>query len=172
MESAGFFKDLLELRPDAFVSIGNESFTRRVFEKIGLVYEENDLVKPPAIYVNNMIIDQRHAFKSFQDHILYTLPREPVNWQYFKFPSTYIGVEGVAKAYKFLYGTSEKYQGYVKENSILISHRFHRDIAEQLISQERARFREKHAINESATVFFLGPGIYIKKSIKFSFNNS
>ena len=115
-------------------------------------------MKPPAIYVNNMLIDQRNQFKEYQDHILYTLPKEPVNWKYFKFPSTYIGVEGIAKAYRFLYQTSEKYLGYVKENSILISHRFHKDIMEELIAKERVRFREKNGISESATVFFIAPG--------------
>lgn len=106
-----------------------------------------------------MIIDQRVNFKWYQDHILYTLPREPVNYCYFKFPSTYIGVEGVGRAYKFLYETSEKYKGFVKENSILISHRNHREIMEELIINERSRFRKKHGIDDSATVFFLGPGI-------------
>ncbi len=105
-----------------------------------------------------MMIEQLHKFKDYQDHILYTLPKEPVNWKYFKFPSTYIGVEGVAKAYKFLYQTSEKYQGFAKENSILISHQYHKDIMEELIAKERMRFREKNGISESATVFFIGPG--------------
>lgn len=122
------------------------------------MYFRNDIVKPPAIYVNNMLIDQRHEFKAFQDHIIYTLPKEPVNWNYFKFPSTFVGVEGVANAYAFLYRTSTKYQSLVKKNSIFISHQYHKDIMEELISKERIRFREKHEINESATVFFVSPG--------------
>jgi len=115
-------------------------------------------MKPPSIYVNNMLIDQRNEYRQFQDHILYSLPIEPVNWRYFKFPSTFVGVEGIAKAYRFLYQTSQKYQGFAKENSILISHQYHKDIMEELIEKEKVKFREKNGISESATVFYLAPG--------------
>jgi lipid A disaccharide synthetase len=152
------FKDLLELRPDAFVSLGNEFFTKRLFIRLTNLYDSHELMKPPSIYVNNMLIDQRNEYRQFQDHILYSLPIEPVNWRYFKFPSTFVGVEGIAKAYRFLYQTSQKYQGFAKENSILISHQYHKDIMEELIEKEKVKFREKNGISESATVFYLAPG--------------
>ena len=155
------------------MSLGNEFFTTRLYVKLTNLYDSNDLLKPPSIYVNSMLIDQRHEFKEFQDHILYSLPIDPVNWRYFKFPSTFVGVEGIAKAYRFLYQTSQKYKGFAKENSILISHQYHKDIMEELIAKERVRFREKNGIGEAATVFFLAPGkifwLFILLGIKFLF---
>lgn len=92
----------MDKKPDVFLTVGNEFFTSRLYTKLNETYFNNDALKPPSIFYTNLIINQRHEFTDFQDHILYTCPKEPVNWKYFKFPSTFVGVDGVNRAYKYI----------------------------------------------------------------------
>jgi hypothetical protein len=75
---------------------------------------------------------------------------------------------------RFLYRNSEKFKSFARTNSLLLSHEYHRDITEELISVEKSKFRAKHKIPEHATVLYLAPGD-MEKEIKWSvplFNKS
>ena len=102
--------------------------------------------------------NQRHEFKVYLDHFLYTVPKEPVNWRYFTFPSTNVGQQGVYEAYRFLYQDNEFFRNWVSEDSIHVSDNNHQEIVEQLVQQQRNKLREQNQLTEDHQVFFLAPG--------------
>ena len=76
---------------------------------------------------------QRHEFKIYLDHFLYTVPKQPVNWKNFVFPSTCVGQQGVYDAYRFLAQRNEFFSNWVQEDSISLGEQGHQEIMEQLI---------------------------------------
>jgi hypothetical protein len=71
--------------------------------------------------LEKFIHNQRSEFKIYLDHFFYTVPKMPVNWREYIFPSTNIGQEGVYQVYKYLYSKDNTFQKFVKEDSIYLS---------------------------------------------------
>lgn len=101
------------------------------------------------------------------DHVVYNCPLKSMNWQYYHFPSTFRGSQGLFNAYKYLYSTSESHRLLANDNKIYLSEKHNQLLMEDLISQERSKFRQKHGLDESTTVFFLSPGSN-EAEVKFS----
>merc|ERR1719378_1131444 len=85
-------------QPSAYLILGNNHFMYRFNEKLQAYYYQNHKFKPPMFYLDKMIYNASHDQEGFCDHQFYTIPKEPVNWQYYRFPSTFIGFSGVSKA--------------------------------------------------------------------------
>lgn len=124
-----------------------------------VTYYNNDSLKPPMIHYDNLIINQRVEFEEYCDYWLYSVPKEPVNWGYYKFPSTYVGSYAAGDALAYLYKASTNARHLVDKNTILISKEYNTPIMDSLLEEERARFRSKNGIDEGATVFYGLPGI-------------
>lgn len=129
-----------------------------MYESAHVYYRDHDIVKPPMIHFDRFIHQNQTEHKKYLDHILYTIPKEPVNWQYFKFPSTYVGSQGVYDAYSWLYRTSSKHTGLVDDNGIWLNLEFNSLLMENLIAEQRTIFRKAHNIGETQTVMFASPG--------------
>lgn len=74
----------------------------KLFKNIAGEYNELNKVKPPCLMLDKLVINQENSMKDYLDHHLYTLPLQPVNWQSFTFPSTFIGKHNVYSALKWL----------------------------------------------------------------------
>jgi len=122
------------------------------------MYYQNDALKPPLVHYDNLIINQRQEFEEFCDYWLYTVPREPINWAGYKFPSTYVGSYGASRAVQYLYRSSPRTRHLVDENSVLICKEYNAAIIDSLIEEERARFRQAHNLSEETTLFYTLPG--------------
>lgn len=180
MNKNEFLDDIKDIQPDAIITLGNEFFMGRVlkavtgryknnpspnkitlifFWKIKGLYDELKLIKPPTFHSDKLVINQTKDTEDFLDHFFYSIPREPLNWQYYKFPSTAVGVDGVYRAFRYLYSQSPEFQSCINsDNTILLSRKHNREIMETLIEQERLRFRAKHKIPETQTLIFCAPG--------------
>jgi ABC-type oligopeptide transport system substrate-binding subunit len=114
------------------------------------------------IHYDNLIINQRVEFEAYCDYWLYSLPKEPVNWAYYKFPSTYVGNYAAGRALEYLYKASPHARHLAQKNTILINKEYNTAILDSLLEEERTRFRQKNGISEDATVFYGLPGILKK----------
>jgi hypothetical protein len=109
-------------------------------------------------HYDKLLINQRIEYSYYCDHWLYTNPREPVNWRYYKFPSTFVGPYPVARAIEYLYSTSPQHKNLIGDNTLYISKEYNHEIVDSLIQAERLRFRQKHGVEDSTTLFYALPG--------------
>jgi len=123
------------------------------------MYYQNDVLKPPCIHYDNLIVNQRQEFEDFCDYWLYAVPKEPVNWAGYKFPSTYVGNYAAGRAVEYLYRSSNSTKHLIDENTILINKEHNAAIMDSLIEEERAKFRQANGLSEETTVFYTLPGI-------------
>ena len=94
----------------------------------------------------------------WMDHIYYTCPKEQINWQYWKFPATFRGSQGLYEAYRYLYKTSQRHQGLISDDKIYLSQEHNQLLMEELIFQERTKWRKANNIDETTTLIFVSPG--------------
>jgi hypothetical protein len=130
-------------------------------------YATKDIIKPPLFHYDRQIFNQRIEFSAYVDYWLHTNPREPVNWRYYKFPSTYVGNWSVARALAYLYKTNPKTENLASENTLYVSKDYNHEVVENLVAAERVRFRKKFNIDEGATVFYTLPGRMMCPECKF-----
>jgi hypothetical protein len=91
------------------------------------------------------------------DFIYYTIPWEPVTWQY-HFPGEYVGQYGVYEAIKGLYSRDPSTAHLIRPESLLISRETFASTTETIVERVRKRFRATHQISESAITIFVAPG--------------
>ena len=91
------------MKPEAYITLGNEPFMKRFYSYLLGFYEHHGLVRPPTFFYDKTHINLTHSYVEFLDHMFYTTPKKAVNWESFEFPSTCVGHEGVGRAYQFLY---------------------------------------------------------------------
>lgn len=148
---------LLEKQPSAVISLGNEYFMKRLYLKIDKTYQDpryGPILKPAMLYYDRLMVGQTVEHLKYLDHYVYTVPYHPPNWQYYKFPSTFAGSQGLFDAYSYLYRQSSKYNGLASEQGIYLNKEYNSIIMEELILESRAAFRKKYSISEESTVFF------------------
>jgi len=76
------------------------------------------------------------------DHHFYSIPKEPVNWAGYKFPSSCIGVDGIYQAYRYLYQNSSNYKSFANsENTILLSKLKNSEIMEEIVYEVGESYR-------------------------------
>lgn len=138
-----------------------------LYEDAHLWYEEYKEQKPPMVYYDRFVHHQQQQHELYLDHVLYTIPKEPVNWQYYKFPSTFVGSQGIYDAYKFLYQSSPRHANLADENGIWVNLEFNNLLMENLITENRSNFRKVHNIGETVTLMFASPGSDLGEVEKF-----
>lgn len=150
MKQNGFFRELRETQPDAFLVLGNEFFMEKLFKNVAAEYEDAGVNKPPCFMLDKTVINQENSFKSYLDHYLYALPMQPVNWQYFTFPSTFLGRQGAYDALRWL--------TQAPSASLFLPKEFHMEAMEEKVQVQRQAFREQHGVGEEQTLVFIGAG--------------
>jgi lipid A disaccharide synthetase len=152
---------LLEQKPDAVITLGNEYFMKRVYcmaEKKYAQALQSKTYKPPMIHFDKLIINQHIEHEGYLDHFFYSIPLEPINWTGYKFPSTFVGSQGLFDVYSHLYQGSSKHKNLVDKNGIYINEEYSPILFEELILQRRSEFRTANDIPETNTVIFASPG--------------
>jgi len=158
MNKNNFFADVSSKRPDLFLTLGNEYLMIKLYLTFAEIYKVHDEVKPPMLHYDKLVINQKLRYTDYLDHLFYTIPLEPENWQYYKFPSTFVGNWAVGRSLEWLYRNSDKYKNMVKDDSILVSKEFNSQIIEELVSNQRVKFREASKLDDSVNVFYACPG--------------
>lgn len=128
--------------------LGNEFFMEKLFKNISAEYQDRQVVKPPCFMLDKTVINQENSFKDYVDHYLYSLPMEPVNWQYFKFPSTFVGNQGAYQALHWLSASP----------TLFLAKEYHMETAEEKVQHVRRTFRDNQNISEEQTLVFVGAG--------------
>lgn len=152
---------LFEREPLAFLTLGNEYFMKRLYLMTQKKYHENrgsNKMKPPMVFYDRFMIDQRYDNLYYLDHFIYKTPRNPINRVHYNFPSTYTGSQGLFDVYEYLYKQNSQFSGLVDKSGIYLSTESNEILMDELILQSRAAFRKKHSIPETATVFFASAG--------------
>ena len=121
-------------------------------------YDDKAVLKPPTTFYDSLIIHQLRWHQQFLDHLFYTTPLDAANWRDYVFPSTYIGKWGAARTLAYLYRNSDEYKQLVRDDSLYISEMFNQQVIENLIGEESHKYRNKHNINDTATIIFAMPG--------------
>ena len=158
MEKNNFFSDLEKNQPDCIIGLGNFLFQRKIFQEIEENCKLKGIKKPGIIFFNNLNINYVINDEAFMDHVFYRVPKKNVNWEYYNFPGTFTGSQGLWNVYKFLYERSPTHKGLISNNKIYQSRGFNQLLTEELIFQERKKFREANNIDVSTTLFFVSPG--------------
>lgn len=154
---AKLFQQLLDKKPSAVISLGNEYFMKRLYLKIDQMYADpryGPILKPAMLYYDRLMIGQTVEHLKYLDHYFYTVPFHQPNWQNYTFPSTFAGSQGLFDAYSYLYKQSSKYSGLASEKGIYLNREYNNIIMEELVLESRAAFRKKFSISEESTVFF------------------
>mmetsp|Transcript_15083 Transcript_15083/g.17403 ORF Transcript_15083/g.17403 Transcript_15083/m.17403 type:complete len:523 (+) Transcript_15083:56-1624(+) len=151
-------KTIVDFQPDVYLVLGNLFFMNKFYKDIANLYQDRGILKPPTTYYDSLVMNMNRSSQEWVDHMFYTVPREPVNWQKFKFPSTYVGKWVAQRALAYLYRNSPEYEKFVKENTIYLNELYNQEIVEGLIAEEGKKFRSKHQIGDTATVMYTLPG--------------
>jgi len=149
---------IYDFEPDIYLVLGNLFFMNKFYKDMANVYHDHGVIKPPTTYYDSLVMNMNRSTQEWLDHMFYTVPREPVNWQKFKFPSTYVGKWVAARALAYLYRNSPDYQNFLKENTFYLNETYNQEIVEGLITEEGRKFRSKHQLADTATIFFTMPG--------------
>ena len=148
-------------QPDAVISLGNEYFMKRLYLMIEKKYEEkagSKTMKPPMIHFDRLMTGQHTDHLKYLDHFFYSVPVPIVNWQYYTFPSTFFGSQGLFDAYEYLYKRSKSHSQLVNKKSIWVNEEYNNVIMEELIQDSRTAWRHKHSVPETNTLIFVSPG--------------
>jgi lipid-A-disaccharide synthase len=144
-------------RPNLILTIDSDILSWRIHDKLAQAYKTSALPKPKQVHMGKFISKYEPKQEEFLDHVLYTMPIEPVNWNKYKFPSTYIGHEAFERAYRFL--LSRNGGEHLMTDDSVFMHRDHfYSETDQFIDAERKTFRTKFGIPDFGTVFFFAPG--------------
>lgn len=141
----------------------------KAYQSIREYYDVQQNLAPPRVHFNNLLqLFSQTEKEQWLDHLFYTNPRPAVNPQNYKFPSTFIGNQGLYNAVRYLYSSSSRHSQLVDDRGLWLDPTYHPLILENLTLEEGLRFRQKHKIDETATVFFASPGSSLAEAKLFS----
>ena len=121
-------------------------------------YVGSGLPMPKRLFNYRMIKYYRTWHEDRLDFIYYTVPAEPVTWEYV-FPSEYVGQFAIYDTIKELYSKEKDMTKLlIKDDSIMVSRTGFATSLETVIDRVKKEFRGKHKIPENAIVTFLSPG--------------
>jgi len=144
-------------KPSLVLTIDHDILSFKIHRQISDLYKVSATSKPKQVHYGRFCNRYKPYQLDYLDHVLYTNPIEKSNWNFFKFPSTYIGQSSFEKAYRFLL---ERNGGdhLLTSDSVFVNRDHFYSETEQYIEAERSHFRKKFEIPENATVLFLAPG--------------
>jgi hypothetical protein len=161
------YDNIARARPSCIIGLDNEFLSREMVININSKYNEKfnneggnfRRVNRPDVYLlTNTVRHWEENFKYFCDIAFYTYALRQINRRWFVFPSHYIGQYGSYDALKHIYIKSGLFNHLVKENSIYVSREHSLDHIERARMKIRDEFRQKHNIENDASVIFLAPG--------------
>jgi len=150
-------------RPSFILSLENELLTWKVFNRFAYLYQGGGLAMPKRHFYYRLINYYRQPDEEKLDYIYYTIPIEPITYQYI-FPSEYVGQYGVYYATRELYKRNPESLDYLQENSIYARQQNHQVYTERIINKIRKEFREKNGISEDSIMLFVNPGNELKEA--------
>jgi hypothetical protein len=57
MKKDGFFTELNETKPDAFLTLGNEFFMEKLYKNIAAEYSDKAIIKPACFMLDKTVIN-------------------------------------------------------------------------------------------------------------------
>ena len=169
IEENDYVKNSYKHKPSVVLSFDNEYFTFEIMERLNKYYVNNP-EKPKKHYVNRFIRDMRPYHEELIDHMHYTIPKRTATPSEYFFPGQYIGQQGVYDAVKHLLSSDPELKHLVQEDSLQLNEKWFAGDLDKSIQKVKASFREKHGIEEDATVIFFAPGNE-KNESSFSFES-
>lgn len=149
-------------RPGVILTLDHDILSFKLHRQFSDAYKLSSFPRPKQLHYGRFINRYMPYQLSYLDHIFYTIPIEPRDWNNFKMPSTYIGQNAFEKAYRFLLQRNNG-DHLVTSNSVKLNIDHFYSETEQYIESERRTFRSKFEIPESSTVLFLAPGSNAKE---------
>jgi lipid A disaccharide synthetase len=145
-------------RPSAIISFDNEYFSIEMMKRINKMYYNNSVPLPARHYYNRFIKDFRQHHERYFDYMHFTIPKRTATPGGYFFPGQFVGQHGVYDALKHLMSSDPEQKHLVGDGTISISKKYFSGDIESSIQKIKATFRNKHKIDEDATVIFFSPG--------------
>jgi hypothetical protein len=140
------------------LSFDNEYFTFKFMERLNKFYHNSGVTRPQKHYHNRFIRDMRPFHEEYVDYMHYTVPKRTHTGSEYFFAGQYVGQHGVYDAVRHLLLSDPEQKHLVSESTIQINEKWFAGETDKAIKKVRAAFREKHKIDEDATVIFFSPG--------------
>lgn len=150
-------------KPALLLSLENEFLTWSMYEKFEQFYKGGSLPMPKRHFYYRFIRHYRRKNESQLDFIYYTIPIEPVTFQY-HFPSEYVGQYGVYQTIRELYKRDPNSKDLIGKESIFVKQRSQHIYTERIIDKVRHEFREKNNIPEDGIMIFVNPGNELREA--------
>jgi hypothetical protein len=164
------YENIMRARPSCVISLDNEHLSREMIKNINTQYNQKfglnvaRVDRPNTYLMTNTVRHWDENHKIYCDEAFYTLALKQINKRWFVFPSQYVGQYGAYDAMRHLWQRSGLFPQYLRENSILASREHFLDDVEKARIKIRDEFRNKHKIDNEATVVFLAPGNTLKEN--------
>lgn len=167
MKDNEVYDNIVRARPSCIIGLDNEYLSREMLININQKYGEkfknmggkfDRKNRPDCFMLTNTARHWDENFQFFCDTVFYTYALKTINRRFYNFPSQYIGQYGAYDAIRHIYQKSGLFNHYVKENSILASREHSLDHIEKCRIKIKDEFRNKHKIDQEATVVFFAPG--------------
>jgi lipid A disaccharide synthetase len=158
LEEKEFAKRMFRKRPSVVLSFDNEYFTFEFMEKLNKFYHNSSITRPQKHYFNRFIKDMRPWDEKYVDFMHYKVPKRTATHSEYFFPGQYVGQQGVFDAIKHLMSSDPEQKHLVSDNHLSVSNKWFGGDLEKSVQKVRAAFREKHKIDDDATVIFFAPG--------------
>jgi lipid A disaccharide synthetase len=144
--------------PSSIVTIDHDILSWKLQRQISELYAQSCVPKPKQVHLGQFVNRYAVEHSKYLDHVLYTIPIDPSNWNKYTISSTYIGQDSFYRAYRFLLSRSQEGKALLEDNAVWMHRTHFYAEVEPFIVAERTRFRTKHQIKAQETVLFFAPG--------------
>lgn len=144
--------------PQTIVTLDHDILSWKLHRQIKELYATASTPRPKQVHLSRFVNRYNISHTEYIDHVLYTIPIEPNNFNKFKISSTYIGQDSFYRAYRFLLSRSSEGKDLLEDDAVWMHRTHFYAEVEPFIVAERTRFREKHQIKAQETVLFFAPG--------------
>lgn len=156
-KSENLAEKIIGYRPSLILTLDHDILSIKQHRLFSEIYKSTSIPRPKQVHYGRFVYRMDVSHLEVIDHVLYTIPINPINWTRFKFPSTYVGQSAFEKAYRFLLERNGGEHLFTDDSVKMNIDHFYSE-TETYIEAERKKFRKTHSIDESATVLFLWPG--------------
>jgi hypothetical protein len=151
-------KSIYKFRPSAILSFDNEYFTVEMMRRLNRDFKNSSVPMPSKHYYDRFIKDFRREHEEFFDYMHFTIPSRTDLPSEYKFPGQFVGQHGVYETIKHIMSADPEQKHLVGENSLHLNKKLFAGDLDLSIQKMRNSFREKHKIDDDATVIFFAPG--------------
>lgn len=156
-------------RPSSIISFDNEYLSIEMMKKLNKPWHKSSVTMPSRHYYNRFVKDFRQHHQRWFDYMHYSIPKRTATPGGYFFPGQFVGQHGVYDAVRHLLSSDPAQRHLVGENTISLSKKYSAGDIESAVQKAKSAFRNKHKIDEDATLIFFSPGNELNEA-EFSYD--